>query len=191
VYLRAWPPCCFYCGLRATTLDRSKPRALLGASRIRSLKSACARCNARKGSGTASAFRARLVKIAKFITPSSKRTTIRFYGEGARKHSLARLRKILDTYRRNGKLVSHDVAADIDMAKKARRPPPVRWSGRFTFEGSNALRALAKATGCSIPAIERFIADAKVRAGNKERLVRACKKLGLNVASLRRLKPPR
>jgi hypothetical protein len=96
---------------------------------------------------------------------------------------------------RKGRLVSSKEAIEINRAKKAesRRTGEarIRWRGRFCFEGNRALRALARATGCTPPTIERFVLGMKVLPDAAAKLARAARALRLDITALRALKPPK
>lgn len=196
--LRAVPglkPVCFYCGARATQIDHSKPRSARGGSTGVNLKPACARCNSRKGARTRSHFRNRLLRLEEIVT-GAKRGPLRFYGEGARGPELRRLRGLLSKHLRNGEVLTaeqgetyaplDDAQRERNRERKARRNG-VRWPGRFTFAGTQALKALAQRTGCSYPVVERFVMGSEVLQADA--LATAATALGLDVEELRNLKP--
>ena len=189
------PPPCFYCGALATTIDHARPiRGRHRAARpheMSNLKPACRRCNNRKGSLAPDAFRKRLSKIAELAGLPRK---ILFHGEGARGDTLRRLRTVLDDWTiRSGRLVPYEATVEREKAKReavrTSQDPAPRWLGRFTFQGAAALRAIAKSSGYSLPAVERFIVGAFVLPGTARNIGAACKRLGVDVDELRALKP--
>jgi len=177
---------CFYCGLPATEVDHSRPRRRRGSHHGNNLKPACRRCNTRKRDKTRAEFRAYLSKLERAAGRSPK-APLQFYGEGARGQSLRRLRRLLA----RGLRTPPDAATRAKSKKRKLERAQIRWLGRFTFTGDRALRALAAATGCTHPVIERFVLGADIASRNMRDLTAACRKLKLDGATLRALKPPK
>ncbi|HTP97929.1 MAG TPA: hypothetical protein VMN56_01305 [Casimicrobiaceae bacterium] len=175
-------PPCWYCGERATTLDR--PAAKSGPAAVR--RPACQRCALRKGRRPVDALRQRLMRIASATTGDI--APIRFAGEGAKGRALERVRELLSTAVRDGETV---VVPPGERLTQPRDDAPARsrWGGRATFTGQKALRDLHILTGCSAAVLERFLLGESVSPENAKRLRKACKALGLDVAKLRGLGP--
>jgi hypothetical protein len=193
--LTTQPPC-FYCGLKATTIDHVKPHRLRGRSNEGNITPACLSCNKRKGPRTLEMFRAYLKRIA--VAKDPKHSKVLFYGEGARDGDLKRLRLILTRATvQDGKLI---VVAAAGMPFKERTEAQLardaaykeerreaRWRGRFTFKGQRAIRDIRAKTGCSFLVIERFVLGMPTQSDRQ--LAAALRTLQLDVEELRALKP--
>lgn len=188
--LRGRPPC-FYCGLKATTLDHVKPRSAKGRDDLRNVEPACHRCNMRKGPLSLNSFRAKVHALweARYsIAPLNM-----FFGEGVAGKDLRRLRAILKSTTRSrtgelqvlkpGERLSRP-RSESQREKDRARP---RWAGRQTMEGRRALDLLSTDTGASYIVVERFLLGLPTIQTPK--LKAACKKLHLNTKKLRALKP--
>ncbi len=177
---------CFYCGLRASSVDHRRPTTRRGSDRMSNLHPSCQRCNQRKGARSVEEFREGLARVAR---AAGFDETIRFHGEGAHGPALRTLRAIVSSWYLVGrKLVERKEGEPLRPA----RPPKevVRWRGRWTFRGQQALHAIRRIAGCSAPTIERFIMGVEVLPGHRDRLRSACLKLKLDVDELRELAPP-
>jgi hypothetical protein len=195
------PRNCFYCGLTATEVDHDTPRSHRPRKRghrdtVKNFKPACRLCNRRKGPRTSAAFRAQLSAVEQAwraheglrVPPGP----IRFYGEGVRGARLKALRHLLACVTiHHGKVVV--VAPGEPLIPKDERRPKVkavRWWGRFTFDGYNALRAIQKHSGATFTTIERFVMNVNVGPDATKKLTATLKALKLDRVVLRSMKPP-
>jgi hypothetical protein len=194
-------PCtCFYCGLRATQVDHDTPRSRRPHKRgrgdtVKNLKAACKRCNHRKGPRTSEEFRAHLAAIDQaYRSKEGLRAPpgpTCFHGEGLRGKRLKALRYLLAcvTLHRGEVIIVAPGEPFTPRDEVKSEKETVRWWGRFTFHGHNALRAIRDRSGLSFTVIERFVMGVPVGPDATKRLTATFKTLKLDIAVLRAMKP--